>query len=108
MKSAAKAKPAAKKKAAPAVRKPVRKPRAAAEPLAPVRQALVRDSFTMPADEYAVLARVKAACLKSGIDIKKAELLRVAFALLDNASQTQIRRCFAALPQLKTGRPPKA
>src|SRR2546427_8082454 len=43
---------------------------------------LVRDSFTMPADEYQVLGEVKKTFLKAGLAVKKSELLRVGVALI--------------------------
>ena len=70
------------------------------------RPALVRDSFTMPEAEYAVLLDVKQACLRAGIDVKKSELLRIGVALLGQLDVATLHSVLAALPQLKTGRPP--
>ncbi|MGG7603422.1 hypothetical protein [Massilia sp. BKSP1R2A-1] len=72
------------------------------------RPVLVRDSFTMPEQEYAVLAEVKGACLRAGIDVKKSELLRIGVALLGQVDIATLKAVLAALPQLKTGRPPAA
>jgi hypothetical protein len=66
---------------------------------------LVRDSFTMPEAEYAVLAQVKQACLKVGVEIKKSELLRIGVALLGQVDVATLQAVLAGLPQLKTGRP---
>jgi hypothetical protein len=68
---------------------------------------LVRDSFTMPEREYAVLAEVKQACLKAGFEIKKSELLRIGVALISQIDMATLQNVLAALPQLKTGRPKK-
>lgn len=87
----------------------VRKASAAAPERTPVldaRPSLVRDSFTMPQEEYAVLAEVKGACLRAGVDVKKSELLRIGVALLGQLDMTTLQAVLAALPQLKTGRPP--
>ena len=95
--------PAAKrtrKAAQPAATAPA--PRDAARPV------LVRDSCTMPEQEYAVLAEVKGACLRAGIDVKKSELLRIGVALLGQVDIATLKAVLAALPQLKTGRPPAA
>jgi hypothetical protein len=98
--------PSAKRarKAAPSV------PAAPAAPAArhAARPNLVRDSFTMPEQEYAVLAEVKGACLRAGIDVKKSELLRIGVALLGQVDIATLKTVLAALPQLKTGRPPAA
>jgi hypothetical protein len=101
-------KAAAKSLATPA---PKRAPRKAA-PAPPrdtatsARPVLVRDSFTMPEQEYAVLADVKQACLRAGIDVKKSELLRIGVALLGQVDIATLKAVLAGLPQLKTGRPP--
>jgi hypothetical protein len=68
---------------------------------------LVRDSFTMPEQEYAVLGQVKKACLKAGFDIKKSELLRIGVALINQIDLVTLKTVLVALPQLKTGRPKK-
>ena len=69
---------------------------------------LVRDSFTMPEQEYAVLGQVKKACLKAGFDIKKSELLRIGVALINQIDLVTLKTVLVALPQLKTGRPKKS
>lgn len=66
---------------------------------------LVRDSFTMPEQEYAVLGQVKKACLKAGFDIKKSELLRIGVALISQLDMATLQKVLGSLPQLKTGRP---
>ncbi|CAN7462485.1 hypothetical protein [Massilia sp. LjRoot122] len=108
VKAAAKA--AAKSLAAPtpkrAPRKPAVAPAAVRDVPAAARPVLVRDSFTMPEQEYAVLAEVKQACLRAGIDVKKSELLRIGVALLGQVDIGTLKSVLAALPQLKTGRPP--
>jgi hypothetical protein len=72
----------------------------------PLRPKLVRDSFTMPEQEYAVLGAVKQACLKAGFEVKKSELLRIGVALLGQLDTAALRAVLGSLPQLKTGRPP--
>lgn len=66
---------------------------------------LVRDSFTMPEQEYAVLGQVKKACIKAGFEIKKSELLRIGVALISQLDMATLQQVLASLPQLKTGRP---
>ena len=68
----------------------------------------MRDSFTMPEHEYAVLGTVKQACLKAGFEVKKSELLRIGVALLGQLDMASLRAVLDSLPQLKTGRPPAA
>ncbi|MEO8598795.1 MAG: hypothetical protein ABI656_03090 [bacterium] len=97
----------------PAAAKPVAaKPVAAAKPIAVVKEKakkakLVRDSFTMPEDEFAVLGKVKKASLKAGFEVKKSELLRIGVALVDQLSAAQLKIALASLVPLKAGRPKK-
>lgn len=108
-------KSAAKALASSPARKPAAPRAAARPPVVPIverasvveaRPALVRDSFTMPESEYAVLLEVKQACLRAGVDVKKSELLRIGVALLGQLDVATLQGVLAALPQLKTGRPP--
>ncbi|KQV85227.1 hypothetical protein ASD15_06325 [Massilia sp. Root351] len=115
-KAAAKAAPKAAVKAAPkaaAKAAPKASAKAAAKPAAAVKEKarkdkLVRDSFTMPEAEYAVLGQVKKAALKAGFEIKKSELLRVGVALISKIDMATLKGVLGSLPQLKTGRPKKA
>lgn len=66
---------------------------------------LVRDSFTMPEAEYAVLSEVKKACIAAGIEVKKSQLLRVGLVLLKASSVRSLKTMIEALPALKAGRP---
>lgn len=90
-----------------AAEKPVVKP--VAEPKEKARKPkLVRDSFTMPEAEYAVLGEVKKACLKAGIEVKKSELLRVGVSLIRQLDTAKLKEILAGLPALKAGRPKKS
>jgi len=100
----AEAKPASKAAAAKTAAKPAEK---TAETKNKDSDKLVRDSFTMPEQEYAVLGQVKKACLKAGFEIKKSELLRIGVALISQIDLATLQNVLAALPQLKTGRPKK-
>lgn len=66
---------------------------------------LVRDSFTMPEDEYAVLSEVKKACIAAGIEVKKSQLLRVGLQLLKKTPVSTLKTMIAGLQPLKAGRP---
>jgi len=68
---------------------------------------LVRDSFTMPEAEYAVLGQVKRACLKAGVEVKKSQLLRIGLALLNKTDVPALKKLIAELAPLKAGRPKK-
>ncbi|MEB0136911.1 hypothetical protein QN362_16365 [Actimicrobium sp. CCC2.4] len=68
---------------------------------------LVRDSFTMPEVEYAVLSDVKKNCLKAGFEVKKSELLRIGVALIRDLDLAALKLAAATLSPLKPGRPRK-
>ncbi len=96
----------------PAAAKPVAAKPEATQPVVAVKEKarkakLVRDSFTMPEDEFAVLGKVKKASLKAGFEVKKSELLRIGVALVDQLSAAQLKSALASLVPLKAGRPKK-
>lgn len=69
---------------------------------------LIRDSFTIPEDEYALLAETKMACLDAGFEIKKSELIRIGIALAYELSTSRLKKAQQALQPVKTGRPKKS
>ena len=91
------AKKVARKVAAPA-------PKAVVAPK-PVKVKLVRDSFTMPSDEYALLGQLKQRALAGAHHAKKSELLRAGVKLLASLDNAALLRALAAVPAVKTGRP---
>ena len=68
---------------------------------------LVRDSFTMPELEYALITVLKKRCLDAGIAAKKSEILRAAVASLAKLSDTSLLAAVRRLEVIKTGRPAK-
>lgn len=117
------AKPAAKPVAAkPAAVKPVAAPtaKAVAKP-APVAAAaseapakhkkdgkkakLIRDSFTLPENDYVLFAAMKARCLARGIEVKKSELLRAALRQLSGLDDAMLVAVMSQIEKIKTGRP---
>jgi hypothetical protein len=73
----------------------------------PKKQKLVRDSFTMPEQEYETLAEMKKNCIKAGISVKKSELLRVAVSLLRKMDVPQVQQALTGLTPVRAGRPSK-
>ena len=124
------AKPVAKSAAKPAAAKPVAvkpvaapaaKPAAKPAPAAPVAAAaseapakhkkdakkakLVRDSFTLPENDYVLFAAMKARCLACGIEVKKSELLRAALRQLSGLDDAMLVAVMSQIEKIKTGRP---
>ncbi|MGZ5179601.1 MAG: hypothetical protein ACXWC2_03930 [Ramlibacter sp.] len=73
----------------------------------PRKPKLVRDSFTIPKPEYAVLDTLKARALKTGKAVKKSELLRAGIKALAALPDLAFVAALDAVPTLKTGRPAK-
>ena len=69
---------------------------------------LVRDSFTIPKAEYAVLEALKQRAASHAHPIKKSELLRAGIKALAALSDTAFLSSLQAVPAIKTGRPKKA
>lgn len=88
---------------------PLASPRdaAPADP-APSKPKLVRDSFTIPKSEYAVLAALKVRAANLARPVKKSELLRAGIAALQAMSNKAFLASLGAVPVLKTGRPKAA
>ncbi len=93
---------AAPVKAAPA--KPA-KPTKAAKPVKAKKPKLVRDSFTIPKDEYVVIDSLKTRAGKLGQAVKKSELLRAGVKALAAMSDIQFKAALNNVPTIKTGRP---
>jgi hypothetical protein len=66
---------------------------------------LVRDSFTIPKDEYVALQKLKERAIKLTKPAKKGELLRAGLFALSHMQDTAFLATLAAIPALKTGRP---
>lgn len=71
----------------------------------PKKPKLVRDSFTIPKAEYAVLEELKARAAKSGRPAKKSEVLRAGLKALAALSDSALAAALAQVPAIKTGRP---
>lgn len=67
---------------------------------------VVRDSFTMPQSDYALIAALKEKA--NGVHVKKSELLRAGLRLLSKLTAAQLKKSVADLEKIKTGRPKKA
>jgi hypothetical protein len=91
----------ARKRAAPAVA-----PAAQARP-PKHRPRLVRDGFTMPESDFALIAALKARALRAGRETKKSEVLRAGLHVLHALGDAALLDTLGRLLPLKTGRPKK-
>lgn len=77
----------------------------AAKDLRAKKPKLVRDSFTIPKDEYAVVETLKQRASTLAQPVKKSELLRAGLKVLATLSDNALRTALQAVPSIKTGRP---
>ena len=95
------------KKAASKPEPTVAKPTKAGKSVKAKKAKLIRDSFTMPEGEYALIAALKKRCLAAGVPAKKSEILRAAVVNLAKLSDASVVSALRRLEVIKTGRPAK-
>lgn len=66
---------------------------------------LVRDSFTMPAEDWALIDQLKARAIGFKRPAKKSELLRAGLQVLAGLPDTALQTALDKLQPLKPGRP---
>lgn len=94
----------------PVSQKPVGVSTKAVQPvkLAPAKKVkLVRDSFSFPEHEHALLADMKKRALKLGKDFKKSEILRAGISHLAGLADSALLTLLSKVERVKTGRPAK-
>jgi hypothetical protein len=90
----------------PQAAKVVKAPVAAKEQKAK-KPKLVRDSFTMPKDEYQIIEVLKKRTGMLGQQMKKSELLRAGIKALSLLDDALLKIAIGNVPAVKTGRPKK-
>lgn len=75
----------------------------AGEPLK--KDKLIRDSFTLPREDFELIAMLKDRALDFKRPTKKSELLRAGLQVLAGLDQTAFQSALEALRPLKAGRP---
>jgi hypothetical protein len=68
------------------------------------RPKVIRDSFTMPETDYALFDKIRADCMKAGINANKSEVVRAGLKLLSAMNQAQLREALGAIDKVKPGR----
>lgn len=71
----------------------------------PKKPKLVRDSFTIPKNEFVAIDSLKTRAIALGTSVKKSELLRAGLMVLQGLGDTAYKAALTAVPTLKTGRP---
>ena len=73
----------------------------------PKKVKLVRDNFSLPAHEHALLGDLKKRAKKLGKDFKKSEFLRAGIAHLVSLTDTVLVNALSKVERVKVGRPNK-
>jgi hypothetical protein len=71
----------------------------------PIKEKVIRDSFSFPEHDYLKISELKKACLAEGIHVKKGELLRAGLQLLIKLSPAELKQAIEQVEKVKTGRP---
>jgi ribosomal protein L31E len=81
------------------------KPKVAEDKNKTVKIKMVRDSFTMPKDDFALIELIKTRAIHFHRPAKKSELLRAGLHALNHMSDATLKAALNALHPVKTGRP---
>lgn len=66
---------------------------------------VIRDSFSFPPDDYALLRVLRDRGLKAGVSVNKSELVRAGLQILDSLTPSEFMAVIERLQRVKTGRP---
>lgn len=91
----------------PAPKGKKRNKKSAASDKAAVPSKMVRDSFTMPEADFALLSQMKRRAIAAQRETKKSELLRAGLQVLAQLSDADLIVALNALTPVKAGRPKK-
>lgn len=104
---APKSAPAKKAVAKAPATKPAAAPAKPAKAEKPKKLKLVRDSLSIPKEEYEVIAVLKLRAGKLGHAAKKTEIIRAGIKAIAALSDQALLKALKSVPSIKTGRPAK-
>ena len=67
--------------------------------------AIIRNAFTMPEEDIALIGKLKLRCMKMGVDVNKSELVRAGLHALNNSRDNELKTVISDLPKIRAGRP---
>lgn len=68
-------------------------------------QKVIRDAFSMPAEDHELFAVIQRKCLSIGIAATKSEIVRAGLKHLAGIDNDKLQEIIKAVPKIKTGRP---
>jgi hypothetical protein len=83
-----------------------KKEKAANQPYSPAPQKAkaVRDIFTMPPDDHALIDKLRKTCTRADIDATKSLIIRAGLHALNSMPETELLELVAGLERLRPGR----
>ena len=72
----------------------------------PSKPKVIRDSFSLPKDDYEFIKTLQTRCLGLAQGVTKSELVRAGLHALIKMSDTELVNALNTLEKVKTGRPP--
>lgn len=68
---------------------------------------VVRDSFTLPTDDYELIAAIRQRCLDAAVSVTKSEVIRAGLQALMAMSDARLLKQVSNVEKVKPGRPGK-
>ena len=65
----------------------------------------IRDTFTLPEDDYAIIDLCKRRFLKQEISVTKSEIIRIGLKVLEQMSDKEVKESYGLIRKIKIGRP---
>ena len=65
----------------------------------------IRDTFTLPEDDYEIIKHCKKRLLKQEISVTKSEIIRIGLKVLQKISDKDLKDSYSLIEKVKIGRP---
>jgi hypothetical protein len=69
------------------------------------REKIIRDGFSMPAGDHALIAAIQRTAMQAGFHMTKSEIFRAALRVLSTLSAEDLQSVYSSLERVKPGRP---
>lgn len=76
-------------------------------PAIPRDDSVIRDTFSMPKNDYALIDKIKVKALKQQTMVTKSEIIRAGLIFLDSVPSTELKDLLRKVVRIKTGRKSK-
>ena len=70
-----------------------------------INQKVIRDAFSIPQNDYDLIAKLRQECLIQGIPMNKGEIIRAGLHALNNMTPSELKEIARSVEKIKTGRP---